>query len=69
MMLTERQIRVLQLMSEGFTQEEIGALIQRSTKTVELEVLHIRQDLKARNTMHAVSLALVAKIIDGPKIG
>ena len=69
MMLTERQIRVLQLMSEGFTQEEIGALIFRSTKTVELEVLHIRQELKARNTMHAVSLALVAKIIDGPKIG
>lgn len=56
-------------MSEGFTQEEIGGIIQRSTKTVELEVLHIRQDLKARNTMHAVSLALVAKIIDGPKIG
>ena len=69
MMLTERQIRVLQLMSEGFTQEEIGALIFRSTKTVELEVLHIRQELKARNTMHAVSLALVTKIIDGPKIG
>lgn len=69
MLLTERQIRVLQLMSEGFTQEEIGALISRSNKTVELEVLHIRQDLKARNTMHAVSLALVAKIIDGPKIG
>ena len=69
MLLTDRQIRVLQLMSEGFTQEEIGAIIHRSTKTVELEVLHIRQELKARNTMHAVSLALVAKIIDGPKIG
>lgn len=69
MLLTERQIRVLQLMSEGFTQEEIGALIFRSTKTVELEVLHIRQDLKARNTVHAVSLAIVAKLIDGPKIG
>lgn len=69
MLLTERQIRVLQLLSEGYTQEEIGALIFRSTKTVELEVLHIRQDLGARNTMHAVSLAIVAKLIDGPKIG
>lgn len=69
MLLTERQIRVLQLLSEGFTHEEIGALIFRSTKTVELEVLHIRQDLGARNTMHAVSLAIVAKLIDGPKIG
>ena len=69
MLLTERQIRVLQLLSEGFTQEEIGALIFRSTKTVELEVLHIRQDLGARNTMHAVSPAIVAKLIDGPKIG
>lgn len=69
MLLTERQIRVLQLISEGFTQEEISRLIQRSTKTVELEVLHIRQDLKARSATHAVSLALGAKIIDGPKIG
>ena len=69
MLLTERQIRVLQLLSEGYTQEEIGALISRSNKTVELEVLHIRKDLNARNTMHAVSLALVAKVIDGPKTG
>lgn len=68
-MMSERQIRILQLLSEGFTHEEVGALISRSTKTVELEVLHIRQDLKARNTLHAVSIALVTKIIDGPKIG
>lgn len=67
--LTERQLRILQLLSEGMTQEEIGAVICRSTKTVELEVLHIRQNLGARNTIHAISIALVFKMIDGPKIG
>ena len=68
-MLTERQIRILQMLSEGMKHNEIEALVFRSRQTVELDMRVIKGTMKARNMTHAVAMALLTGVITGPKIG
>jgi len=57
-MLTDRQLDVLGLLARGLTYERTGELLGISLHTVK-EVAHgARSRLQARNTAHAVAIAL-----------
>jgi DNA-binding NarL/FixJ family response regulator len=68
-LLSDRQIRILQLVSEGHCHKAIEALVHRSRQTVEMDMRIARGVLQARNTTHAACIAIKTGIIPGPKIG
>ncbi|HLF64160.1 MAG TPA: helix-turn-helix transcriptional regulator [Saprospiraceae bacterium] len=62
--LSDREIEILKLLSEGLSSDEIGKEIHASKRTVD----DYRQGLKikanARNTAHLVAWALRNKIVE-----
>ena len=61
---TPREIEVLQLVSEGLVNREIGDRLFLSEETVKSHVRHILSKLEADTRTHAVAIALRDAIID-----
>ena len=55
---TLREIEVLQLVSEGLVNREIGQRLYLSEETVKSHIRHILAKLHARSRAHAVALGL-----------
>jgi DNA-binding NarL/FixJ family response regulator len=53
---TPREIEVLQLVSDGLVNREIGARLYLSEETVKSHVRHILAKLQARSRAHAVAV-------------
>jgi len=53
---TNREIEVLQLISEGLVNREIGRLLFLSEETVKSHVRHLLAKLQARSRAHAVAV-------------
>jgi len=53
---TQREIEVLQLISEGLVNREIGRLLFLSEETVKSHVRHLLAKLQARSRAHAVAV-------------
>lgn len=56
--LTERELEVLELAAAGNTKVEIADKLHKSPETVKNVEERIRRKLGARNTTHAVSIAI-----------
>ena len=61
--LSKRQREVLALAAQGLAGKEIGASLGCAEHTVRLHLIAVREKLSARNTTHAVALALTYQII------
>ena len=61
--LTRRHIEVLQGMADGLTVKEIAAAQHISSNTVKSQGWELRRRMGARNTTHAVAIALREGII------
>jgi len=55
--LDEKQIDVLMMVAEGYTNEQIAEEIDRNINTVKHILAAIRYKLEAKNMPHAVALA------------
>jgi DNA-binding CsgD family transcriptional regulator len=62
--LTARQLQILQLKAEGATRDDIGALLAISPHTVKTHLERIRIRLRARNTAHAVAIAVRTGLVE-----
>jgi transcriptional regulator EpsA len=62
-MLTEREISILQLVQEGKSNKEIGAVLNISSLTVKNHVQNTLKKLKAQNRAQAVSRGLSLKLL------
>ena len=56
--LTRREIDVLQLLSEGYSNKEVSDRLFISIQTVKTHVTHIFEKLEARDRTHAVAKAM-----------
>lgn len=56
--LTAREIAVVELMGEGFTQAKIATKLEISARTVEFHKINIYKKLKVTNGMSAVRAAI-----------
>jgi DNA-binding CsgD family transcriptional regulator len=63
-MVTARQKDVLGLLARGLSSERVGELLGISPFTVKEHSKAARRALGARNTAHAVSIALHARLIE-----
>lgn len=57
-LLSERQLEIVKLMSDGCTNDEIAAQLNISPNTVRTHAAHIQQRLDARSRTNAVAIAL-----------
>ena len=64
--LSEREVKVLRLLAEGTTTEEIAELLIISQRTVQTHINHILDKLKVKNRTQAVVKAIELGIL-GPK--
>jgi predicted ATPase/DNA-binding CsgD family transcriptional regulator len=61
--LTRRQLEILVLIAEGFTNKEIADKLFLSTRTVDMHVSHILERLNCRTRIDAINKAKEAEII------
>ena len=61
---TAREIEVLQLISDGLVNREIGVRLFLSEETVKSHVRHLLAKLQARSRAHAVAVGFRRGIID-----
>ena len=61
--LTRRELEVLVMMSEGFTQQEIADRLFVSRNTINSHAQHIYEKMDVRTCGHAISKAFHARII------
>ncbi|WVH05499.1 hypothetical protein KKJFFJLC_00015 [Vibrio phage vB_VpaS_PGB] len=62
-MITPRQLQVLRLYANGLTSIEIAAELTISVRTVEEHLRGCRKELGAKNSVHAVAMAIQKGII------
>lgn len=62
-MLTDRQLEILCLMAQGHTSISAGQVLFLSHKTVKAHLHMARTKLGAKNTAHAVAIALSLGVI------
>lgn len=68
--LTEREVRIIRLISQGFTYRQIGNRIGLGEDSVKPAVSRLLRKLGAENSAHAVLLACRAGVVDGrPRSG
>lgn len=63
--LTDRQQDILELLSEGYTLQEIGAKLLVTRETVKSHVRIIYRALGARNAANAVAIAIFRGYLEG----
>jgi DNA-binding NarL/FixJ family response regulator len=61
---TPREIEVLQLISDGLVNREIGGRLYPSEETVKSHVRHLLAKLQARSRAHAVAVGFRRGLID-----
>ena len=61
--LTTRELEMLQLISEGLTNREIGRRLLLSEETVKVHMRHLYGRLQARSRAHAVAIGFRRGII------
>ncbi len=61
---TARELEVLQLISDGLVNREIGTRLYLSEETVKSHVRHLLAKLQARSRAHAVSVGFRRGLID-----
>jgi DNA-binding NarL/FixJ family response regulator len=61
---TAREVEVLQLISDGLVNREIGVKLFLSEETVKSHVRHLLAKLQARSRAHAVAVGLRRGLID-----
>ena len=64
---TVREIEVLQLISDGLVNREIGVRLFLSEETVKSHVRHLLAKLQARSRAHAVAVGFRRGLINRPK--
>jgi len=62
--LTDREIRCLQLVAEGKRMDDAANELVLSRDDVSQALLSVQDKLQASNLMHAVSLAMLIGVID-----
>jgi PAS domain S-box-containing protein len=62
--LSQRELEVLQLMADGFENDEISSQLVISRETVKSHVRRVLRKLRARSRTHAVALGLRSSLID-----
>ena len=62
-MLSDRELECLRWISEGETDKAVAIRLRISARTVRYHLTNARTALRARNRVHAVVLALRAKLI------
>lgn len=67
--LNQRQTQCLRLAAYGITNEAIGRRLDVTTATVANDLFAARRTLRARNTAHAVGLAVVHGIVTAEHLG
>lgn len=66
--LTPRQVEVLQLLAEGKTMKEVGAVLALTPRTVAFHKYRIMEVLNVRSNAELVQFALIHNIISGAGI-
>lgn len=61
--LTQRQIRVLELAAAGLTRKEIALAMSLGEETIRNHLSRARYRLSAKNTPHAIAIAMRKRII------
>lgn len=61
---TQRELEILKAMADGLTRQEVAKSLFIGTETVKTHLLHIRAKLNAKNTAHAVAIALRRGMIE-----
>lgn len=61
--MTQRQLRILTLAAQGLTMDGIGARVYLTDWSVKNELVRVRGELRARNTAHAIAIAVGAGLI------
>lgn len=56
--LTARQLQCLRLAADGLTMPKIGARLFVTDWTVKNDLIAVRDTLRARNTAHAIAIAM-----------
>lgn len=64
--LTEAERDVLRLLANGLTSKEIGAALNKATSTVSKQLESARRKLRAKNSTHAVAIALANHLLTPP---
>ena len=62
--LSDREIRCLQLVAEGMRSDEAANVLALSNNEVNQALIGAQEKLEASNLMHAVSLAMLIGMID-----
>ncbi|MFL0694772.1 MAG: LuxR C-terminal-related transcriptional regulator [Agrobacterium tumefaciens] len=62
--LSDREIRCLQLVAEGMRSDEAANTLALSREEVNQALVRAQEKLEASNLMHAVSLAMLIGVID-----
>lgn len=62
--LTKRELEVLQWLSDGNTYIEIASFLQVGVSTIRKHVQNILKNLNARNSSHAVCIAIKLGILE-----
>lgn len=65
--MTPRELEVLTLTAQGLTHGEVGRQLYITENTVRTHLRHTFAYLQARNSAHAVALALTAGLIPAPR--
>jgi DNA-binding NarL/FixJ family response regulator len=59
-----RELEVLELVSEGFSNKEIGTRLFLAEDTIKTHIVAVRRKLDARNRAHAVSIGYKRGLLD-----
>ncbi|MFN8300660.1 MAG: helix-turn-helix transcriptional regulator [Chitinophagales bacterium] len=62
--LSERELRIMEMFSNGYTLSEISEKLSLSHYAVEADRVQVLHKLGAKNMIHAVKLAAVKGILD-----
>ena len=62
--LTEKELEILKLVTEGYANHEISKMIYLSSHTVKAHISSIIRKLEARNRTNAVTIAITNNILN-----
>ena len=62
-MISDRQVVVMQLVADGMSQREVAEKVGYAEQTVKNMKGEVREQLGARNTVHAVSILMRSGVL------